>query len=165
MSLHPFDKLTVKNNIGFLFTPCPGIKEATLLESISELKAAGASAIVSLMSDEELAQNNASQLGRVCAAQEIRWFQLPISDDKGPEQHFLDAWSHEKTALLRLLNTPTTIAVHCKGGSGRTGLMIAILLLELGYSKEDAKDKVQAIRPKSLRKPDQVSFFENYHVK
>ncbi|WP_240721965.1 hypothetical protein [Pseudoalteromonas phenolica] len=51
MSLHPFDKLTVKNDISFLFTPCPGIRDANLVDSVSQLKAAGTSAIVTLMSD------------------------------------------------------------------------------------------------------------------
>lgn len=162
MSLHPFDKLTVKNNISFLFTPCPGIKDANLVDSVTQLKAAGASAIVTLMSDEELAENSASALGEVCANQDITWFQLPISDDKGPDERFFDAWQKQKSALLTLLNTPATVAVHCKGGSGRTGLMIAILLVELGYSKAEAKEKVQAMRPKALNKPDQVAFFERY---
>ena len=40
MALHPFDKLTVKSNISFLFTPCPGIKDANLVDSVSQLKAA-----------------------------------------------------------------------------------------------------------------------------
>ncbi|RZQ53530.1 protein phosphatase [Pseudoalteromonas phenolica] len=164
MSLHPFDKLTVKNDIRFLFTPCPGIKDANLVDSVSQLKAAGASAIVTLTSDEELAENSASTLGEVCANQEITWFQLPISDDKGPDEKFFDAWQKQKSALLTLLNTPATVAVHCKGGSGRTGLMIAILLVELGYSKAEAKEKVQAMRPKALSKPDQVSFYELYQA-
>ncbi|TMO57152.1 tyrosine-protein phosphatase [Pseudoalteromonas phenolica] len=164
MSLHPFDKLTVKNDISFLFTPCPGIKDANLVDSVTQLKAAGASAIVTLMSDEELEENNASTLGEVCANQDITWFQLPISDDKGPDERFFDAWQKQKSALLTLLNTSATVAVHCKGGSGRTGLMIAILLVELGYSKAEAKEKVQAMRPKALSKPDQVSFFELYQA-
>ncbi len=164
MSLHPFDKLTVKNNISFLFTPCPGIKDADLVDSVTQLKAAGASAIVTLMSDEELEENNASTLGEVCANQDITWFQLPISDDKGPDERFFDAWQKQKSALLTLLNTPATVAVHCKGGSGRTGLMIAILLVELGYSKAEAREKVQAMRPKALSKPDQVSFYELYQA-
>jgi protein-tyrosine phosphatase len=162
MALHPFDKLTVKSNISFLFTPCPGIKDANLVDSVSQLKAAGACAIVTLMSDEELAENNASTLGEVCANQDITWFQFPISDDKGPDERFFDAWQKQKSALLTLLNTSATFAVHCKGGSGRTGLMIAILLVELGYSKAEAKEKVQAMRPKALSKPDQIAFFERY---
>jgi len=40
--------------------------------------------------------------------------------------------------------------------------MIAILLIELGYSKAEAKEKVQPMRPKALSKPDQVAFFERY---
>jgi protein-tyrosine phosphatase len=40
--------------------------------------------------------------------------------------------------------------VHCKGGSGRTGLMAAQILVERGYAKEDALAVVKALRPNAL---------------
>jgi len=53
-------------------------------------------------------------------------------------------------AVHRLLDAGKRIAVHCKGGSGRTGLMAAQILVERGYTKEDALAAVKALRPKAL---------------
>jgi tRNA threonylcarbamoyl adenosine modification protein (Sua5/YciO/YrdC/YwlC family) len=44
------------------------------------------------------------------------------------------------------------------GGSGRTGLMAAILMLELGYASTQVKTQIQQIRPKALTSPVQVNY-------
>lgn len=159
---HPFDKLTVDNGASFIFTPCPGTKETSVVNALAELKSAGAKGIISLMYDEELIKNNAENIGDVCDRLSLQWFQLPLSDDAAPNDDFGSAVSQSLPDIKAILENKGTLAVHCKGGSGRTGLMIAILLVELGYSKEEAKALVQSIRPKALSKPAQVAYFESY---
>jgi protein-tyrosine phosphatase len=61
-----------------------------------------------------------------------------------------------------MLNNQESIAVHCKGGSGRTGLVIGLLMLKLGYVKEDIIKQVQQVRNKSLKHPIQFSYFKNF---
>lgn len=159
---HPFDKLTLENGASFIFTPCPGTKETSVVNALAELKSAGAQGIVSLMYDEELVKYNAENISDVCDRLSLQWFQLPLSDDAAPNTDFSDAVGQSLQDMKALLENNGTVAVHCKGGSGRTGLMIAILLVELGYSKEEAKALVQSIRPKALSKPAQVAYFEDY---
>ncbi|WP_448552995.1 protein-tyrosine phosphatase family protein [Thalassotalea montiporae] len=67
-------------------------------------------------------------------------------------------WGHESS----ILNNQGAVAVHCKGGSGRTGLVIALLLLQLGYNKSEVVEMVQTIRPKALVNPSQKAFFERF---
>lgn len=50
------------------------------------------------------------------------------------------------------------MVIHCHGGSGRTGMMAAILMLELGYAPAQVKSQIQLIRPKSLTSPVQVNY-------
>ena len=54
MQTHPHDALTLENGAQLIFTPCPGTKEATLIESVSTLRHAGASMLITLMFDEEI---------------------------------------------------------------------------------------------------------------
>ncbi|MGS2719745.1 phosphatase domain-containing protein [Paraglaciecola aestuariivivens] len=162
MQSHPYDKLTLNNGASFIFTPCPGTKDVDLTTSLKQLKAAGAQAIVTLMYDAEMKKNQAEALPQVCEAQSIKWFQLPILDDDAPNEDFATAFKSHLNDILAILRNQGTIAVHCKGGSGRTGLVIGVLMYELGYDKSEIINQVQKVRPKALTHPVQLSFFNEF---
>ena len=67
MSSHPFDALTLDNGAQLIFTPCPGTKEASLIDSVATLKQAGTQMLLTSMFDKEMAANNAESLPNVCA--------------------------------------------------------------------------------------------------
>ena len=162
MQTHPYDKLVLDNGASFIFTPCPGTKAVDLTTSVEQLKNAGAQAIVTLMYEQELIENNADTLPKTCHELDVKWFQLPILDDDAPNEDFAVAFKTHLSELLSILRTQGTIAVHCKGGSGRTGLVISLLMFELGYNKRDIIKRVQEIRPKTLTNPTQLSFFNEF---
>lgn len=160
---HPFDILSLTTG-QLIFTPCPGTKGVSLTDSVAQLKAAGAAALITLMPDYELNQNSADNLGAICQELGLQWFQLPIADDCAPAETFAQAYAEQKTTILSLLRAGKTIAIHCKGGSGRTGLMAAILMAELGYNKADATAQVQSLRPKALGHPVHIAYFTDFKV-
>jgi len=162
MQQHPFDILTLENGAQLIFTPCPGTKEASLAESILTLKQAGTDTLITLMFDEEIAKNNVQSLPSACAKHGIAWIQLPIVDDAAPNHIFESQWQAQVANILDLLNNKGTIAVHCKGGTGRTGLVIGLILLAFGWSGDKVIEEVQKIRPKSLRIPVQLEYFNAY---
>lgn len=161
MQSHPFDILQLETG-AFIFTPCPGTKGVGLSQSVADLKAAGAKAIITLMYDEELVKNGAQQLAIECEQAGLSWFQLPILDDDAPNEAFSLAFNKHLNEILAIIKSGGSVAVHCKGGSGRTGLVIGLLMHELGYAKNDIVNQVQAIRPKSLHNPVQRSYFDNF---
>ena len=163
MQTHPYDILTLDNGAQLIFTPCPGTKEASLGESISTLKEAGTELLLTLMFDDEREKNNVQTLPEMCTEQGIKWLQLPILDDAAPDKVFEEQWMQHKEAILQVLNNKGTIAVHCKGGSGRTGLVIGLILLSLGWPAEKVIKEVQMIRPNALKHPVQLQYF-NAHL-
>nr|WP_315709724.1 tyrosine-protein phosphatase [Brenneria ulupoensis] len=42
---------------------------------------------------------------------------------------------------MDLVKSGVTMVIHCHGGSGRTGMMAAILMLDLGYAPAQVKKK------------------------
>ena len=162
MSSHPFDVLTLDNGAKLVFTPCPGTKEQNLADSIATLKQAGTDMLLTLMFDDEMETNNASALPTVCEHQQTNWTQLPIQDDAAPDALFEKQWLNHKQQILNTIKQQGTIAVHCKGGSGRTGLVIAIILLAYGYSADNIIEQVQKVRPKALTNPVQLNYFNSY---
>ena len=159
MTTHPFDILTLENGAQLIFTPCPGTKDATLVDAISTLKQAGTEMLLTLMFDEELLKLSAQTLPNACEKNDIKWLQLPILDDAAPSQPFESQWQVHKVSILDIINNKGTIAVHCKGGSGRTGLVIGLILLAIGYPSNKVIETVQEIRPNSLKNPSQLNYF------
>lgn len=161
--MHPFDILNLDNGARLIFTPCPGTKEASLQASLKTLKEAGAEAVVTMMPDAELSEFKADSLPAECEAIDLAWFQLPVEDDCAPEAPFAATFANHKADLLARLAAGQTLAIHCRGGSGRTGLMAAILLLEAGYAPTAVKTLVQGLRPKALTLAAHLNYLNNHY--
>jgi protein-tyrosine phosphatase len=161
--MHPFDILNLDNGARLIFTPCPGTREASLQASLKTLQAAGADALVTLMPNTELTRFKVDALPAECEALGLAWFQLPVEDDCAPEAPFAAAFASHKAALLARLAAGQTLVIHCRGGSGRTGLMAAILLLESGYAPAAVKGMVQGLRPKALTLTPHVNYLNSHY--
>jgi protein-tyrosine phosphatase len=157
LMFHPFDILTLDNGARLIFTPAREPEGATCY-SLKSLKEAGAQAVITMMTLAELSENEADALPSLCADFYMDWFHLPVEDSCAPEAPFEQAFAREKTNLLAIVRSGGTMVIHCHGGSGRTGMMAAILMLESGYLPAQVKKQVQLIRPKSLTSPVQVSY-------
>ena len=157
---HPYDKLALAGGATLILTPCPGTKETSVEDAVATLKDAGAQALITLMPDEELAKFAAESIPGSCAASGIQWFHLPVEDDHAPDERFATAFATQKQTLLSLLEGQGTLAIHCRGGSGRTGFMAAILLLETGMDREDVVRQVQSLRPHALMMPVHLDYLD-----
>ena len=153
MNTHPSNLLPLeREGAGLILTPCPGTKGVPTGVALEQLKAAGAGAVITLMPEREMGSNEVSNLAELCAAAGLQWFHLPVADDHPPEADFAAAWQAQRSAVHRLLDSGGKIAIHCKGGSGRTGLMAAQILVERGRSKDEAKAGGKGPRPAGPRR-------------
>lgn len=160
MTTHPFDRLPLAAGGALLFTPCPGTKDVDLATALDQLRQAGADAVITLMPEEEMARFDAESLPEACAQRDMAWFHLPVADDAAPAAEFETQWSTQRQAVHRLLDGSGTVAIHCRGGSGRTGLMAAILLLERGHGLDQTIAMVQALRPNALKQPSHRDYLD-----
>jgi hypothetical protein len=63
MHTHPSDLLALEAPAGgLILTPCPGTKDVDTETALKQLKAAGASAVITLMQDSEMASNAVTEL-------------------------------------------------------------------------------------------------------
>ncbi|MFT6927890.1 MAG: protein-tyrosine phosphatase [Psychromonas sp.] len=151
MSIHPLFTLTVENSAArIILTPCPGTKDVDLINSLQQIKAFGAVALLTFMTQGELDKNHLSDLGEVTKAQGLLWFHLPIIDDEAPGKAFLEAWKTAGPVVHELIAQGKSIAVHCKGGSGRTGLVSAQILVERGEALAPLMARIRVVRPNAF---------------
>lgn len=162
---HPYDILGVPGCPGrLIFTPCPGTKDTSLASALDTLKAAGAEALITLMPAGELEQNQAAELPALCAARNLEWFHLPVADEQVPLDDFASAWGQARERIRVLLGEGRSIAIHCKGGSGRTGLIAARILIDRGLPCPEAIAMVQALRPKAIQHPAHLAWIAQFDV-
>ncbi|GIU05201.1 MULTISPECIES: protein phosphatase [unclassified Shewanella] len=161
---HPYDLLTLDNGASLIFTPCPGTKDAGLAGSVSTLKQAGAVAVISTVTPEEMIKLDVANLGDEIQAQELTWFTLPIEDDCAPAEDFDAAFTKTKQQIMSLIDDKCTLAIHCRGGSGRTGLVAAIIMLEQGLAWPKVKSRIQALRPKTLIVPAHLEYLAKHYA-
>lgn len=134
-------------------TPAAGLKGVELAESLAQLRATGADAVISMTPADELGRLEVAALPEAVADAGMRWFHFPIEDDAAPGPAFEQAWSAHRDMVVTLLSGPGSLAIHCRGDSGRTGLMAALILRELGMDGAQADAQVLRLRPASLALP------------
>ncbi|MBB2496605.1 cyclin-dependent kinase inhibitor 3 family protein [Aquipseudomonas ullengensis] len=160
---HPYDQLSIPGLPGtLLFTPCPGTRETSLDAALTTLQQAGATAVITLMPHSELAANGTAQIAEHCQALNLAWFHLPVADEQVPQEDFTRAWPAASQQILDRLQAGQAIAIHCKGGSGRTGLIAARLLIAAGLPRSEAIALVQALRPKAIQHPAHRGWIEQF---
>lgn len=161
MNIHPFETLTLSNGAKLIFTPCPGTISINLEASMHQLKQQGVTMLLTLMFCKEMIENDIAQLPELCDALQLKWLQLPIVDDEAPQEAFKRRWDKYKMLIIDEIDNKGVVAVHCKGGTGRTGTVISLLLLQLGWPVDKIKQEVQLLKPKALRIQKQIDYLNS----
>jgi atypical dual specificity phosphatase len=64
--------------------------------------------------------------------------------------------------ISRLLQKDEVVAMHCKAGLGRTGTMLAAMLIWDGLSALEALESTRRIEPRWVQSDDQIVFLEEF---
>ncbi len=156
---HPTWELNIADNNGaLLLTPCPGTKGTELKAALEQLKAQGVEALVTALSYEEMENAGVGELPALSEALGMAWFYHPIEDDCAPGDDFAARWQESSPHLQALLDQGSKVALHCMGGSGRTGLLAAHILLQRGWQLDRIKSEVKALRPGAFSKQVQIDY-------
>ncbi|MGF1703799.1 phosphatase [Photobacterium makurazakiensis] len=159
---HPFWTLPLADSGKLLLTPCPGTKEASLQESLLELKAAGATAVFTALEPTDLPNDGLTKLAEACQELGMKWYHLPIEDDCAPGASFDANWAEANKAAQALLDKGDSLVIHCMGGSGRTGLIAARIMLSRGAELQSTITQIQALRPGAFTRQPHIDYIQNY---
>jgi hypothetical protein len=110
--------------------------------TFSGMKAAGVSAIVTLLQENE----GAAKIGIGTTQAGMKWISFPFSASKPHEGEDKEKVKTLFSQLNDLLSEGETIYIHCSAGIHRTGMISYGLLRYLGYPAEKAKKLLQQLR-------------------
>jgi len=126
-----------------------GMRKPTA-DEISELKAAGVSAIVSVMDDSANLDLYEQANMPYC------W--LPTKGGTAPTQAQIQELQNFVDQQFQAGNA---VAVHCTSGNRRTGTMLAAYLLSTGTSYDAAMQIIQAANPNAELREAQTTFLRS----
>ena len=139
--------------------PCP---PARALERIlDDLKKDGMNVVLSMLPPAEAAKLGVAEESTNCAARDLTFLTHPIADFHLPDTA---EFSELIQTLVDRLNAGERIAVHCRAGIGRSGMVAACVLIALGNSASKAITIVSDARgvsiPDTVEQADFISLFE-----
>jgi len=104
----------------------------------------GVDVVVSLLEPAEAEDLGLDEERKYCEANGMEFYSLPIIDRSVPGS---DAEAARLLAELEeALNRGKNVAIHCRQGVGRAGLIASTLLVETGVNPSDAVLRVSAAR-------------------
>jgi ADP-ribosyl-[dinitrogen reductase] hydrolase len=139
-------------------TSCPGASGRDLARDLDAIADWGAVAVVTLLAPEELPLLGVERLGDEVARRGMRWFHLPIEDCSVPDEAFEQTWTVAGAELRAMLRGGSAVHLHCRGGLGRSGMIAARLLIELGTTPETAIANLRTVRPGAIENARQEAF-------
>ena len=120
-----------------------------LVEDISYYNANDISDIVSLLRNDEIEELGLIEEPAFCKNAGISFYRLAIQDRGLPEVQPLRVLAKQ---MAERINSGGSVAVHCRAGIGRAGLLACCILQELNFSGVEALADVSEAR--GVRVPD-----------
>ena len=154
----PVSALGLRGRVGMTFAPgkkAPGVAGtwdrslAADLQRLQNVYRVGT--LVSLVEDHELASLGIAALPDECAERGIDIVRFPIPDGGVPASR--EAFAALVGRIVDAAGEGRNIAVHCRGGLGRTGLVAAACLVARGHAPDAAIAIVRAARARHRRNP------------
>ncbi len=118
----------------------------------------GTNGLICLLEHHELSMHRIEHLKDEVESRGMWYKHLPIVDMGVPTQDFEDVWAVEGERIRHSLRIGERVVFHCYAGLGRTGMMAARILVEMGMEQEAAIAEVR----KSNRRRIQTKGQSNY---
>jgi len=128
---------------------------ATDLEAVRDWKP---DLVITLLEDKEFAVLRIPRFRDEVAESRIPWEFAPIRDVDIPDAAFERTWRVLGPRARNILRKGGRVLIHCRAGLGRTGLLAATLLVELGASPESAIAAVRHARPGTIQTDEQEDY-------
>ena len=143
---------------------CPGTRDGVRMpqslvaQDLDHLASLGISSIVSLIDAEESRLIGVPSLAAQTVAAGLGWRDFPIIDRAVPEPDEATAFQRLLADLSSMLHDGARLAIHCRAGLGRSGLLAAALLVWRGVAAEEAIATIRHCRPGAIETDGQEGY-------
>lgn len=143
MNIYPIAGL-LNNN--FAIAPCPKGNDMLANEIIS-LKNQGYDIVVSMLTAQEQELHGLKEEKAICEANGIRYINYPIRDEVAENDDATIEFVRKLKEIFDDCYEPQTkVLFHCRGGVGRSSMMLALTMANYGINVDDIFEKISRAR-------------------
>jgi protein-tyrosine phosphatase len=121
----------------------------------------GAGLVISALPQGDMDEREAGYLAVWLRDVGVSWLHLPIVDWQAPDALFDEAWRTLGPRTLETLREGGDVFVHCVAGKGRSGTVVARLLIDAGVPVDDAIVATRKARPGAIEAWEQEEYLAN----
>ena len=114
--------------------------------------------VISMTTEAEHVAVGGLTLGTDIQSMASRWVHLPVPDYSPPPPKILAKWPSVSHTARKALVGGGRVLVHCRGGCGRSGMVVLRLMIECGERPEQALARLRAVRPCAVETPEQMQW-------
>lgn len=138
-------------------SPAPGVTGAYGDDLAAVLRWAP-DLVLSMTTVRELSDLGAGGFPGDLAAGGVRFRRLPVADFGAPGEDVRKKWPQVSAAAASVLNQGGRVLAHCRGGCGRSGMVVLRLMVEMGEAPDAALARLRAVRPCAVETPAQMAW-------
>ena len=160
----PFEVFEISVGPAILgMSPLPGLT-GDFLADVEKIFNWNPTTILSLTPKEEMEYLGASDFVSMIAKERIPWVHFPIKDFSIVDQQQEVLWEKISKNINLQINNGNRILVHCRGGCGRTGMIVLRFMIEFGENPEKALERLRVIRPCAIETLAQENWAKFYNT-
>ena len=160
----PFEVFEISVGPAILgMSPLPGLT-GDFLADVEKIFNWNPTTILSLTPKKEMEDLGASDFVSMIAKERIPWVHFPIKDFSIVDQQQEVLWEKISKNINLQINNGNRILVHCRGGCGRTGMIVLRFMIEFGEDPEKALERLRAIRPCAIETRAQENWAKFYNI-
>jgi len=118
--------------------------------------------LVTLNQDFELEQMKIGNIAAKAAEHHIQSLKFSIVDMQAPKAQEKESFHNFVKQIVQQLKDGKNVIIHCKEGKGRTGMLAACCLVELGLEPKRAVNTVRRTRPGTIQTWVQESYINKF---
>jgi protein-tyrosine phosphatase len=137
-----------------------------LLDDITDIRRAGVDVVVSTLTPAETEELGLLEEAVCCTNNGVQFLSFPIEDRSVPMS--LSELGVLLSSLEESLSKGKAVAVHCRAGVGRSAMLVALVLVQHGFSADSAFRAIEESRGCSVPDtPEQRQWVEDFasHLK
>ncbi len=121
--------------------------------------------VIALLEDHEYAFLGIPRFRADVLRAGLPWVFAPIVDGGIPSAEFRETWTSLGPQVRAILQRGGRVLIHCRAGLGRTGMLAAMLLVELGEDAESAIRRVRAARANTIETRAQETYVRQHEIR